>query len=160
MALGIANFAPLMFSGIITAIIVVFESLRNTKNKAKRRSKRAVMHAANAASGFANTIGIGKNLVRDAKTFAQPTRLERAQNLYSDEIRKYFGTTPSEIKNLTRKELRTAIRDIRDYKSFDWGAKKRSRKNKKPRSKKRTRKNKTIKHKTRKNKTRKNKSRK
>ena len=151
MALGIANFAPLMFSGIITAIIVVFESLRNTKNKAKRRSKRAVMHAANAASGFANTIGIGKNLVRDAKTFAQPTRLERAQNLYSDEIRKHLKSKPSEINKLTPIQLKTALRGLRD----DLGAKKRSRKNKIPRTKKRTRKKRTRKNKTKKNKSRK-----
>ena len=150
MALGIANFAPLIFSGIITAIIVVFESLRNTKNKAKRRTKRVVMHAANAASGFANTIGIGKNMVRDAKTLAQPTRLERAQNIYSDEIRKHLKSKPSEIYKLTPKELKTAIRDIRDNKSFNWGAKKISRKNKKQRSKKKSRKNKTRKNKSRK----------
>ena len=150
MALGIANFAPLIFSGIITAIIVVFESLRNTKNKAKRRTKRVVMHAANAASGFANTIGIGKNMVRDAKTLAQPTRLERAQNIYSDEIRKHLKSKPSEINKLTPWQLKTALRDLRD----DLGAKKRSVKNKKQRSKK-IRKNKTRKHKTRKNKSRK-----
>ena len=45
------------------------------------------MYAANTASGLENTIGIGKNLVRDAK----PTMVERAQNLYSGEIRKHLN---------------------------------------------------------------------
>ena len=104
------NFIPLIISGFVTVAIVVLESLRTKKNRVKRRTKRAVFKTVNAASVFAGKTGIGKDFINKAKTYAEPTRMENIQNIYSDQIRKYLNSKPSEIAKLTPNDVKTIIR--------------------------------------------------
>ena len=116
------NFIPLIIA------IVVLESLRTKQNRVKRRTKRAVFKTVNAASVFAGKTGIGKDIINKAKTYAEPTRLEKVQNIYSDQIRKYLNSKPSEIAKLTPNDIKTLIRTA-------VGNKKRSKTNRNKRTK-------------------------
>jgi isopropylmalate/homocitrate/citramalate synthase len=149
------NFIPLIISGFVTVAIVVLESLRTKQNRVKRRTKRAVFKTVNAASVFAGKTGIGKDFMNKAKTYAEPTRMEKVQNIYSDQIRKYLNSKPSEIAKLTPNDVKNLIRTVVGNKKRTKTKTKRTRRNRTKRN--RTKRNRTKRNRTKRNRTRKSK---